>query len=58
LTKQRPDTFKVLFLPEIFAGAVPTLAIGAVVVKAAGWPVLGAMLPLAVAWYAAEALLA
>jgi len=29
-----------------------------VVVKAAGWPVLGAMPPLAVAWYAAEALLA
>jgi len=54
----RRDTFKVLFLAEIFAGAVPPLAIGAVVVKAAGWPVLGAMLPLAVAWYAAEALLA
>jgi ceramide glucosyltransferase len=29
-----------------------------VVLKAAGWPVLGAMPPLAVAWYAAEALLA
>jgi len=54
----RRDTFKVFFLPEIFAGAVPPLAIGGVVVTAAGWPVLGATLPLAVAWYAAEALLA
>src|SRR5262249_56351290 len=54
----RRDTFKVLFLPEIFAGAVPPLAIGAVVITAAGLPVLGAMLPLAVARAASAALLA
>ncbi len=54
----RRDTFKVYFLPEILAGAVPALAMGAMAATAAGWSVPGAILPLAAAWYAAEALLA
>lgn len=54
----RRDTFKAFFLPELLAGAVPPLALGAVAASAAGWSLAETILPLAAAWYAAEALLA
>ena len=54
----RRDTFKWFFIPEILAGAFPPLAMLAAVAVAVGWPISGTLLPLAVAWYAAEAFLA
>lgn len=54
----RRDTFKLCFITEILAGAVPPLAAAAVVAAAAGWSVIGTILPLAAAWYGAEAVLA
>ena len=54
----RRDTFKLFFIPEIFAGLVPPLAASAVWASETGWPILGTILPLAAAWYAAEAALA
>jgi ceramide glucosyltransferase len=54
----RRDTFKLYFVPEILGGALPPLALGAAAALAAGWPLLPTLLPLALAWYGAEALLA
>lgn len=54
----RRATFKWFFVPEIFVGAVPPLAFAALAASLAGWPVLGTLPPLVVAWYALEALLA
>jgi len=54
----RRDTFKWFFVPEIFAGAVPTLALTALVADFTGWPVLSIVVPLAALWYAVESLLA
>jgi ceramide glucosyltransferase len=56
--RPRRDTFKLFFIPEIFAGAVPPLMASAVWAFEAGWPILDTILPLAVGWYAAEAVLA
>jgi ceramide glucosyltransferase len=54
----RRDTFKPFFIPEIFAGGMFPIAAGTAVAAASGWAVTGAILPLVVAWYGAEALLA
>ncbi len=54
----RRDTFKLYFVPEILGGALPPLALGAAAAAAAGWPAAASVLPLALAWYGAEALLA
>jgi ceramide glucosyltransferase len=54
----RRDTFTLFFIPEILAGAVPPLAAAAVWASAVGWPVIDTILPLGIAWYAAEAILA
>ncbi len=54
----RRETFRLYFVPELFVGAVPPLALGAVIAAAAGWPFAGTIAPMAAAWYAAEAALA
>src|SRR5262249_49427252 len=54
----RRDTFKACFVPELFAGAAPALLLAAVTAGACDWPIALAVLPLAIAWYGAEALLA
>jgi ceramide glucosyltransferase len=54
----RRNTFKLFFLPEIFAGAPLPLTAGAIWAFEVGWPILNTILPLAVGWYAAEAALA
>ena len=54
----RRNTFKLFFIPEIFAGALPPLTAGAIWASELGWPILDTILPLAVGWYAAEAALA
>jgi ceramide glucosyltransferase len=53
----RRTTFKLFFIPELFAGIVPPLAVAAAVMAAADWSVV-AVFPLVAAWYAAEAFLA
>jgi ceramide glucosyltransferase len=54
----RRITFKSFFVPELFVGAVPPLAAAAALTVAAGWPMIGTLVPLVAAWYAAEVLLA
>ena len=54
----RRITFKLFFIPELFVGIVPPLALAAALTAAAGWPMIGTLVPLVAAWYAAEALLA
>lgn len=54
----RRETFRLYFIPELFVGSVPPLVSAAVVAAAAGWPIAGTILPMAVLWYAAEAMLA
>ena len=54
----RRETFRLFFIPELFVGAVPPLALAAVAAAAAGWPIAAVLAPLAVGWYAAEAALA
>jgi ceramide glucosyltransferase len=54
----RRITFKLFFIPELFVGIVPPLALAAALAAAAGWPMLGTLVPFAATWYAAEALLA
>ena len=54
----RRETFKWFFVPELFVGVVPPLALAGVVAAASGWPLLGTLASLVVVWYAAEALLA
>ena len=54
----RRDTFRGWFIPELLAGGIPPLALAAVVVNALNGPVLAMILPLALVWYGAEAMLA
>jgi ceramide glucosyltransferase len=54
----RRITFKLFFILEIFAGIVPPLAVGVAVAATAGWPIIGTIMPLVIAWYAGEAFLA
>jgi len=54
----RRITFKSFFVPELFVGAVPPLAAAAALTVAAGWPMIGTLVPLVAAWYAIEVLLA
>ena len=54
----RRITFKLFFVPELFVGILPPLAAAAALTAAAGWPMIGTLVPLVAAWYAAEALLA
>jgi ceramide glucosyltransferase len=54
----RRETFRLYFVPELFVGAVPPLAMAAVAATAAGWPIAGTLAPLAAVWYGAEAALA
>jgi ceramide glucosyltransferase len=54
----RRRTFPWFFLPELAVGAVPPLALASMVAISQGWPVIATIVPLAVAWYAAEACLA
>ena len=54
----RRTTFKLFFIPELFAGIVPPLAVAVALAGAAGWSIMAAVVPLVAAWYAAEALLA
>ncbi len=54
----RRETFRLFFIPELFVGAVPPLALAAVAAAAAGWPIVAVLAPLVVGWYAAEAALA
>jgi ceramide glucosyltransferase len=54
----RRETFRLYFVPELFVGAVPPLAMAAVVAATAGWPIAGTLAPLAAVWYGAEAALA
>jgi ceramide glucosyltransferase len=53
----RRDTFKVCFIPELFAGGLMPLATGSLLVAAGAFPVEFFVL-LVLAWYAAEAMLA
>ncbi len=53
----RRDTFKVCFIPELFAGGLIPLTAGALAVAAGAFPVEFFVL-VALAWYGAEALLA
>jgi ceramide glucosyltransferase len=54
----RRITFKLFFIPELFVGIVPPLTAAVAVTAAAGWPMIGTLVPLVAAWYAAEAFLA
>jgi ceramide glucosyltransferase len=54
----RRTTFKLFFIPELFVGVVPPLAVAVAITAAAGWPIAVAVVPLVTAWYAAEAFLA
>ncbi|MEI9806189.1 MAG: ceramide glucosyltransferase [Pseudolabrys sp.] len=54
----RRSTFKLFFIPEIFVGILPPLAVGTALLTAAGWPVIDAAVPYVLAWYAAELFLA
>jgi len=53
----RRTTFKLFFIPELFTGLVPPLIAAVAITAAAGWPIGGTVVPIAAAWYAAEALL-
>ena len=52
----RRDTFKLFFLIEIFAGAIPPLLACAAVTATMDWPVVSILAALAIAWYLAEAI--
>lgn len=54
----RRITFKLFFIPELFVEIVPPLGLAAALAAAAGWPMIGTLVPFVTAWYAAEALLA
>jgi ceramide glucosyltransferase len=54
----RRETFRLYFVPELFVGAVPPLAMAAVAATAAGWPIAGTLAPLVAVWYGAEVALA
>ena len=54
----RRDTFKLLFLPELFAGGMWPLAVGAAIATLTGWVGLVWFIALAVAWYGSELMLA
>lgn len=54
----RRSTFKVYFLPEVFVGIIPPLAVGLCMAAASGWPINPTIIPFAMTWYGAEALLA
>ena len=52
----RRTTFKLFFIPELFAGIIPPPTVAVTVV--AGWSIVATVFPLVAAWYAAEAFLA
>ena len=54
----RRTTFKLFFIPELFAGIIPPLTVAVAVTVAAGWSIVATVFPLVAAWYAAEAFLA
>jgi ceramide glucosyltransferase len=54
----RRTTFKMFFIPELFTGIIPPLAVAVAVTVAAGWSIAATVFPLVAAWYAAEAFLA
>ncbi len=54
----RRTTFKLFFIPELFAGIIPPLAAAVAITVAAGWPIGFTVFPAVAAWYAAEAFLA
>jgi ceramide glucosyltransferase len=54
----RRTTFKLFFIPELFTGIVPPLIAAVAIAVAAGWSIAGSVVPIVVAWYAAEAYLA
>jgi ceramide glucosyltransferase len=53
----RRSTFKVYFLPEIFVGIVPPLAVLILLSGAGGWPISTAIIPFVTTWYSAEVFL-
>jgi ceramide glucosyltransferase len=54
----RRHTFRIYFLPEIAAGAVPPLAAYAILAASNDWPLADALTAFGVIWYGAEAVLA
>jgi ceramide glucosyltransferase len=54
----RRATFALFFIPELFTGIVPPLALAVGLTSAAGWSPVTVVLPLVALWYGAEALLA
>ncbi len=54
----RRDTFKLLFLPELFAGGMWPLAVCAALTALTGWAGLAFLAALAAAWYGSELMLA
>jgi ceramide glucosyltransferase len=54
----RRTTFKLFFIPELFAGIIPPLTVAVAITVAAGWSIIATVFPLVAAWYAAEAFLA
>jgi ceramide glucosyltransferase len=54
----RRTTFKLFFIPELFTGIIPPLAISVAIAVAAGLPVGAVVVALIAFWYAAEAWLA
>jgi len=54
----RRTTFKLFFIPELFVGLAPPLAVAAAVTLASGWSLVATVCLLAAAWYAAEVWLA
>ena len=54
----RRTTFKLFFVPELFAGIVPAAIAATLVALEANWPVDATVASLVAAWYSAEALLA
>jgi ceramide glucosyltransferase len=53
----RRNTFRIYFLPEIAAGALPPLTAYAILVAANDWPLAAALIAFGAIWYGAEAVL-
>ena len=53
----RRNTFRIYFLPEIAAGALPPLTAYAILAAFSGWPLTDALIAFGAIWYGAEAVL-